>query len=539
MTISRSERLLAIALAVVTLAMRCVAFFHYRFDSDEPQHLHVAWGWTVGLLQYRDLFDNHAPLFHMTSAPLLQLLGERPDILLFMRAPMVILWIIVNFTAFSLGRRLYDTRVAVWATLLLNVFPTFFLKSIEFRTDNLWNACWLGAVLMLVDASSEHGQEASRRMHLFLGGILFGCALSVSLKTSLLLISLAAAGVFTWAARIRGRERSPVRPSDIALVVAGLVIVPALIVAYFVARGAWSDFVYGVFRFNGLVTLTRSPLAIWLPRLIYVPLMIIVTRVAWRYRGTTTTWRFFFAVATAIFILTLGGFWILISPRDLLPFLPFLAIFAVAALMRRKHFVMVMAAVAIVCLASVGYYTAWLSNRTREFITLENQLLRLTRPGDSVMDYKGETIYRPRPYYYILEFITRSAIAHGFVTDTVPEDLVKSHCHVAQADGTQWPDRARAFMHAYFINLGRLRASGQWLGQNGSFTIGVPGDYVILTKQGEAIGLLDSTPYRGPRRLATGPHTFVAARAGERLACLWAPAYARGFSPFHLQDLDF
>ena len=71
----RSERFVAIAIAIAALMMRVVAFFHYRFDSDEPQHLHVAWGWTVGLLQYRDLFDNHAPLFHIAAAPLLRLLG--------------------------------------------------------------------------------------------------------------------------------------------------------------------------------------------------------------------------------------------------------------------------------------------------------------------------------------------------------------------------------------------------------------------------------------------------------------------------------
>lgn len=536
LALPRSERFLAIAIAGVTLVMRGIAFFHYRFDSDEPQHLHVAWGWTAGLLQYRDLFDNHAPLFHMASAPLLRLLGERPDVLLFMRAPMVLLWLIINFAAFTLARRLYDTRVAVWATLLLNVFPTFFLKSLEYRTDNLWNACWMLALLILFDASSRIGRLHS--LQLFLGGILLGCALSVSLKTSLLLLSFGAAGALTWAARVRGRERPAIRAMDIAIVIAGFVIVPALIVAYFVARGAWSDFAYCVFHFNGMVALTRSRLAVWIPRLIYVPLIIILVRVAWRYRAATTTWRFLFAVATGIFTLTLGGFWILISPRDLLPFLPFMAIFSVAALMRRKHFVMIVCVLSIVCLVSVGYYTAWLSNRTREFITMENQLLRLTTPADMVMDYKGEMIYRRRPYYFILEYITRNAIAHGLVADTVPEDLLRTGCHVAQADGTQWPDRARIFMHTYFIDLGRLRASGQWLRANGSFTIGVPGDYVILTKRGEAGGMLDGTPYRGPRQLAAGPHLFTAAHP-EGMACLWAPAYARGFSPFHLQDLDF
>lgn len=527
----RSERLLAIAIAAIALLMRGVAFFHYRFDSDEPQHLHVAWGWTAGLLQYRDLFDNHAPLFHMAMAPLLRSLGERSDILLYMRVPMIVLWILVTAATFAIARRLYDVRVAVWATLILNVFPTFFLKSLEFRTDNLWNACWMVAVAVLV--------LGSRSTPLFfLSGLILGCALSISLKTSLLLFTLAAAAAITYFMCLRERGTG-LRARHLVAMAAGMVIVPSLIVAYFVWRGAWTEFVYCVFRFNGMVALTRPAIAVWLPRAIYLPALALLMNKAWKYRRTTTTWRFFFAVATGVFIITLGSFWILISPRDFLPFLPFVSIFLVAALTRHRFFVAVTATLAIACLVCTGYYAAWLVNRTREFITMENQLLRLTRASDPVMDYKGELIYRRRPYYFILEYITRNAIVHGLVRDTVPEDLVRAQCHVAQADGTQWPERARDFMIENYVDLGRLRASGQWLKGDGSFTIGIPGDYVILWRNGQAGGVLDGTPYRGPRLLAAGPHVFKGAIAGERLACLWAPAFARGFSPFYRQDLDF
>jgi hypothetical protein len=539
MTISRSERLLAMAIAAVTLAMRAIAFFHYRFDSDEPQHLHVTWGWTAGLLQYRDVFDNHAPLFHMATAPLLRLLGERPDILLFMRAPMLILWILVSVATFLIAKRMYGVRIAMWSALLLNVLPPFFLKSLEFRTDNLWNACWMVGVLMLVDASPDPDKRTSRYQHLFLGGVLFGCALSVSLKTSLLLFALAAAGIVTWVARIRGREQSPFRSRDVALIAAGFVIIPSLIAFYFIALGAWSNFVYCALHFNELIATTRAPMMVWTPRLLFVPLMIVVLRIAWRYRGSTTKVRFFFAAATAIFFTTLCGFWILISPRDFLPFLPFASMFAVAALERRRHFVRTLAVLMVVCLIGVGYYAQWLTNRTREFITMERQVLNLSRPGEPLMDYKGETIYRQRPYYFILEFITRNAILRGLIADTVPEDLVRAGCHVAQADGPQWPDRARDFMTANFLNLGRLRASGQWLTPDGTFRIAIPGDYVILQKNGQSAGSLDGKPYRGARPLAAGVHHFSGAPAGERLASLWAPAFARGFSPFHLRDLDF
>ena len=531
MSISRSERLLAITVAAVTLAMRAAAFFRYRFDSDEPQHLHVVWGWTAGLLQYRDVFDNHAPLFHMAMAPLLRALGERPDILLYMRAPMLLLWIIVSVATFAIARRLYDVRIAIWSVLLLNALPTFFLKSIEFRTDNLWNTFWILAVAVLV--LSRRSTAA-----FFVAGLLLGGALSVSLKTTLLLMTLAGAAAVTYVMR-KGDLRAEIRLRHVIGLSLGIVIVPSIIAWYFISRGAWSNFVDCAFRFNELVTVTRSPVMVWTPRLLFVPLMIIALRIAWRYRARATNAGLFFAVATPIFFLTLGGFWILISPRDFLPFLPFASMFAVAALARRPRFMRNIAALTVICLIGVGYYAEWLRNRTREFITMERQVLNLTRPGEPLMDYKGETIYRRRPYFFILEFITRNAILHGLVKDTVAADLIREKCHVAQADGTQWPDDAREFMEANFLNLGRLRASGQWLQPDGSLRIGIAGDYVILWKDGQAGGVLDGATYRGPRPLAAGVHRFTAIAPGERFACLWAPAFARGFSPFHLRDLDF
>lgn len=59
-----AEFLVAASLLALMIIFRIVNMLHYRFDSDEPQHLHVIWGWVHGFVQYRDLFDNHMPLFH-------------------------------------------------------------------------------------------------------------------------------------------------------------------------------------------------------------------------------------------------------------------------------------------------------------------------------------------------------------------------------------------------------------------------------------------------------------------------------------------
>src|SRR5438874_3548923 len=57
------EFVAAAVLFALMVVIRVVNILHYRFDSDEPQHLHVIWAWARGFVQYRDVFDNHMPLF--------------------------------------------------------------------------------------------------------------------------------------------------------------------------------------------------------------------------------------------------------------------------------------------------------------------------------------------------------------------------------------------------------------------------------------------------------------------------------------------
>ncbi len=527
------ERLILIVLAVFTLVLRAIAYLHYRFDSDEPQHLHVAWGWTAGLVQYRDVFDNHAPLFHMLTAPVLRLVGERPDVLLYMRAPMLLFFAVVVWTTYVLGNRLYSKRVGMWAALLLALFPVFFLKSIEFRTDNLWNAFWCLALLVLTG-----GRVTAYRV--FVAGLLLGCALATSMKTSLLILTLVASGIVTY--MFRGRSIAhALRVTLIAL--AGTAVVPAILAAYFFARGALSNLIFCVIRFNELVVSAKAPADLWLKRIIYVPALLLIIWIAWLKRPATDDWqlrwRFFLAFATAFFGATLVGFWILISPRDMLPMFPILAIFLAAAIDRLDVSLPVYVGTCLIFAAGVWYYADHLELRTDEYITMMNQVLGLTRPGEPIIDLKGETIYRRRPYYYIFEFITRRAMRKGYVQDTIPEDVVRAGCHVAQADGVFFPPRGRAFLNENFIDLGRLRTSGQWIKDDGSFGIAVPGDYVILSKDGQAQGALDGLQYTGRRMLQRGAHKFVTAGVNQELACLWAPAFERGYSPFHLKDREF
>ncbi|MGZ5005932.1 MAG: hypothetical protein ACXV8H_10445, partial [Chthoniobacterales bacterium] len=79
---------------VAQLPLKLWNIFHYRFDSDESQHLHVVWGWTRGFVQYRDLFDNHMPLFQLICAPVLGVMGEHARDLYWMRGLMLPLYLV-------------------------------------------------------------------------------------------------------------------------------------------------------------------------------------------------------------------------------------------------------------------------------------------------------------------------------------------------------------------------------------------------------------------------------------------------------------
>jgi len=418
------------------------------------------------------------------------------------------------WATYVLAKRLYDADVARWAAVMLSLLPPFFLKSLEYRTDNLWVALWMIAVVVLTGGDFTVARG-------FVVGVILGFAMATSMKTSLLLITLGIAGIATIV--MKGRRDGARPAAGTAALLIGTSIVPALVALYFVRHDAWDNLVYCNFIFNEGIGATRSAAAVWGPRIAYVPLMIIAMRIAWRARDARAD-RFFWAVATAAFFLTLGGFWILISPRDYLPFLPMISIFAVAAIGRRTW---IFAALALVFVAFIAKETRGFTDQTKEEITMIRQVLRLTKPGDYLMDIKGETIFRRRPSYHIFEFITRNQMVRGMIADTVPEDVVARRCYAAQADGEFWPPRARAFLAANFLDLGRLRAAGQWIKADGSFTIAIPGEYVIVSRDGVV---------RPKAVLAAGTYRV---NSGPRMAVVWAPAIERGLSPFRLQDRDF
>src|ERR1700741_5606197 len=165
------------------LALRCFYATNQPWDSDEPQHLHVVWAWANGLLPYKDVFDNHAPLFQAMSAPLFALLGERADIVAAMRWAMLPIAAAILLLTSRIGKRLFSPRTAFWGTLLAASFPDLYAKFGEYRPDLFWTALWLAGLAILTG-----GKLSPRR--LFVAGLTFGIAFAVSMKTTFLVLTV-------------------------------------------------------------------------------------------------------------------------------------------------------------------------------------------------------------------------------------------------------------------------------------------------------------------------------------------------------------
>jgi hypothetical protein len=538
--------------ASLLIVLRVFSVYTWHIDSDEPQHLHVIWGWANGLLQYRDVFDNHTPLFHMLFAPVYAAFGERADILPLMRLSMIPLYLLSLIAVYLIGKALFTKETALWATLITAAFPKFFLTSIEFRTDDLWIVSWLFALAVLM-------QKPLQRSRFLLAGLLLGATVAVSMKTSLLLLSLLSAVIVSLVlapGKIRMAAAHKLRHVVWSLV--GLLVVPAAVVLFFIAKGAFGPMYYGVIQHNIVPGLGhwKHFARVFKMLLGLLPFVLVGTWVvhrscqdaALRFRRTVIFLTFGFS------ILGLYGFWPLVTRQDFLPLIPLVVVIATGCWMEssqstsrvyagKLHQGVLVALVLVEICILIAKDKPWQAMKSSES-RLVAETLQLTRPGDHIIDLKGETIFRQRSFYYALECVTRKRISLGLIQDSIPEDVIRTGTTVAAPDSGFFPQRGRAFLNDNFVSVGTLRVAGKLIddrarNEDGSyaFEVGVPTAYALISNQGKQPAELDGSPYTGPRTLSPGRHTFKPAlgsadESAGQWAVVWAAAIERGFSPF-------
>lgn len=522
-----------------------------RVSNDEPQHLHVIWGWATGLLQYRDVFDNHTPLFHLLFGPIFSIFGETEDIVLLMRLAIMPTYFATLWLTYVIGRHLYSPRIGWLALFLVGLFPRFFLTSVEFRADDLWMLCWVASVALAVTAKGRLSIS-------FWCGVMVGASLSVSMKTLPLLTNgLCALSVVGWANRKASWLSVAALSRHLLAGAVGSLVLPAVIVLYFSVHAALPDLYYGVIEHN-----IQPNLGHWgrISDFWYlapcVPIIALITVALHKTsppdaRRLYIPWLFLTASGS---LFMFEALWPLVTPQDYLPILPSLMITAAYCLDAISS--KAGAVVGNIDMRAGLLVTAWLPAvvvggelardiklglplqvRSDKYSSLIRETLRYSDEGDYVADLKGEMIYRPRAFYYAMEDITKKKIADGVIEDSLARDVIAKHAYLAAPDTPRFPPLARRFLNENFLPGAGVRVAGKLIRPDAAsgdadVSIVLPGTYVLVSSDGGVAAEVDGRRREGALALEAGEHLIhVKAPGMPRLALVWAKAYQRGYRP--------
>jgi hypothetical protein len=481
--LSRVELGIGVAILLVLLGLRWFYVNTQRWDWDEPQHLHVVWAW------------------------------------------------------------------AIWGMLLTAAFPGFYFKTGEYRPDVLWAALWLISLAILT-AGRPHPRP------LFAAGLTLGIAFAVSMKTTFLALTVLTAAIAVWLLRsaVPGTRSSPkmsgypIAASLLAPVAGGL-IVPLMVVAFVAWNGGLRQMYYCVIAHN-LIS-EGDPWRIFLQRTLDVRFWWFVPLIAgglWLARFDSdrdrALRRLFFLCVTGFYCPLLFAFWPLITTQDYIPFFPIwilalaCSLVGIAEWTRQKVALPVFLLPALV--VSVELFSMVrghppLKQTNQRNLKVISDTLNLTHRGETVFDSRGETIFRPRPYYYVFEQITRERVGRGELPDDAPARLVAARTPVAVP--AVWLTKAtRQFMDHNYISLGSVLVLGQRIfptaDGHAQFKVVIPENYTLVGKKGPLTGTLDGANLNGPPNLSPGVHQLILNSPVDVAAVVWSRAIEKGYSPF-------
>jgi hypothetical protein len=538
--LARPEALTAAAVLAVAFLLRVAYSLRQDFDSDEPQHFHVAWGWSQGLAPYRDFFDNHTPLFHVLAAPIVAAIGERPEALLWMRLAMLPLVALLLWCLYRIGAALFSPRTGVWAAALTSILPPFLLLSVEFRADVLWATLWLASLAVWAAGPLT----VSRGLAI---GLLFGTTLAASVKTVLLVPTFFAAWSLVSMLDRDARAATEKREARLAFVAiaTGLAIVCGAMLGLLAARGVLTDF------FDCVLAHNLTSITLWhdrAPRLLLfgaaLPLVLFFARALLaRSHGAVARRGVILFLATALYALMLNSFWPMVHPQDFLPLAPLAVLLVVALalpLAGKRPRAGLLAALAALGIVLTLFTVPLREDGTRFQLAVVSDALRLVGPRERVMDLKGEFLFRRRAVFHAFENVTSERIRLGSLADDIAERVIATRTYVSIMDNSQLPPAGRRFLLENFVAVGHVRVAGKHLAVDplgvSRFQIQLPGRYAILSPRGPAAGVLDGGELSGSRFLEPGDHTFRPIPSAAPLALVWADAAEKGYSPFRAID---
>jgi hypothetical protein len=532
---------------VLFVVFRVVLAWQQTIDSDEPQHAHVAWAWSHGLVQYRDVFDNHAPLFHLLAAPWVALIGERPDILALLRCGIIGLNLVTLFLVWRICHSLFSGRTGRWAVILLAFFPSFFFDQGEFRTDALWATLWV-AWIALVTSGTRFGSKC------FWGGLLLAACFSVSLKSILLLLTAMVAFAVAFGLRSRFKP-APAKVSRAAFLkgsafaLAGFAILAGSIFCFFIALGAGPAMYRCVVQHNldgdGVDFSRRLLSGLMDPRFwFFAPAVYFVAVQLGKSDKLDQRFRIAFLVLFAGFYpFFLLGVWPVTTRQDFLPYYPLLFACLSALVLwfpkrwsqlRRSPQLAGPVGFAFLLCLEAGWSTTVLWRKLGPDPIEAHRIgeaLRLTKPEETVLDPKGEIVLRPRAIYEVLELFTMRQYRDDLLADRIPEQLIANRTMVA-VRSERYPDRTRRFLQENYLWTGQLLFAGMQAHANAEgsirFHLSLGGSYVFLSNGHLVSGKLNGVSIPAEAEMEPGSFEFVPDNHVRQLTIEWKRAYQIG-----------
>lgn len=513
---------------ITLLGIRFSWLSAYPLNSDEPQHAHVAWSIAQGAMPYRDVFDNHGPLFSAMYSTLLAVLGERPDILWCLRLAVMPWYVLVLAATWFIARRLYSRGVADATAILVGLFPIVFIKLGEFRTDDLWAALWLSGTAIAVFAQG-------RPWHWLSSGLMFGAALSVSQKTLPLAAIAISAATAIWAVPWWANRR--VASTHAIALIVGAFVVPGAFVLWLVSHHDTAPAWYDIVAYNLAPTGDSGH-----PWHLFGYLLLaigILAATAWRVRRADATdrWRAFLGAHALLFMLMIWFAWPLPTEQDFLPVIP-MAVLSLVGLVDRTGVVSSkggLALVSIVAMAELSLVIKHAPPWRDALASVQSQLrvvLACTTPADTLMDAKSGSIFRRRPYSPVIESLARQRFESGRMPDDIAASLVANHTMTA-IDG-RYPQAAQAFIEQnYRPGTAGVRMAGLPLVSSAGrqrFDLALAGDYIVTDGRRQLSVSIDGQPLDTSWSLGAGPH-MLGTTTDRPLMLIWNQAWECGWRP--------
>ncbi|HVE16835.1 MAG TPA: hypothetical protein VNB29_08855, partial [Chthoniobacterales bacterium] len=368
-------------------------------------------------------------------------------------------------------------------------------------------------------------------------GLLLGAAFCSSIKTTFLAPALTIGWGGAWVFSARMREAWPLHrlPVQVAAAATGFAIVPGAIFGWLISKGT----TLATLKFC-LLGANQAPFET--PRVIAALILAPLALAAawWIARPPTLLAALRAAVFLSIttYVIALAGFSPELRKQTFLVVWPLVILLLVTggtALLKKHRPALILPISIAVFVALFAHFiaesTLWNDGlrRHRELLTAA---IKLTRPGDYLLDRKGETIFRERPIYIVYQHATLRGFNEGRLAEPPTSRLTDTHTAAALVDAGGLPDKMRKYLKQNFLPVGDdlLRVPGflvKTFPENGRFVgrITVPqvGNYVVLT-QGSAPQPFE-VKIAGPQKIDLGPN------GPRKFLLLWKPAWDAGFPP--------